>query len=363
MDEIYACALVTIVAASGIDANAGLSRFSSGSLKADSLVEVNSTRGSITVVAARVGLDVALSRTTWATRGWTYQEYVLSKNVVFFTEDEVYFTRPQETEREAFFVSRDISETVQSGDPRAGPSRRMMSIQGIMSGALPQEDPFQHYRRAVQEFTLRHLSHPGDRLDAIAGVLSRLEERLPDKSEKWPYVCIGLQMTDISRFLYWDFAAVSLENTHRVSRTATDEYYLPSWSWAGWSSAVDFDEFENYNPERLHITVKAMDAFNIQCILHDGKWPGEAWPFTPKVHPNPAKTVLHLWARSLSVSAIDPNGSYCSVYFKDGRHETVQMRWPRWQLLRHGHENMESYKVIVLPFGSEHPLARLIISC
>ncbi|OCL11406.1 HET-domain-containing protein, partial [Glonium stellatum] len=90
MDNIYANATVTIVAATGFDANAGLSGFE-GDLRA-------STNTPLVMIGPELQLGVLphfaaeLTESCHATRGWTFQEVCLSPRCVVFLNGSVYFS-------------------------------------------------------------------------------------------------------------------------------------------------------------------------------------------------------------------------------------------------------------------------------
>ena len=88
MDRIYLCAAMTIVSAGGSDANSGLSGFSPGSRRAQQTIEMI---GGVRFVVMSPPLLDLLNGLTWHSRGWTYQEFMLSKRVLFFTPQLVFY--------------------------------------------------------------------------------------------------------------------------------------------------------------------------------------------------------------------------------------------------------------------------------
>ncbi|PSN67706.1 HET-domain-containing protein, partial [Corynespora cassiicola Philippines] len=88
MDRIYEAAIATIVALDGQDADSGLGGVGTGCTR-------------IPQWLAQFGPYEALSRcpdlgdesrlSVWSSRGWTFQEEVLSRRCVFFTRHQVYY--------------------------------------------------------------------------------------------------------------------------------------------------------------------------------------------------------------------------------------------------------------------------------
>jgi len=84
-DKIYSSARLTLVAAAGEDSSYGLPGIGTkGRLPMESL-----TIDNITITSMPPHLFTQISRSTWAKRGWTYQEGYLSPRRLVFTEYEV----------------------------------------------------------------------------------------------------------------------------------------------------------------------------------------------------------------------------------------------------------------------------------
>ncbi|KAK0620808.1 heterokaryon incompatibility protein-domain-containing protein, partial [Immersiella caudata] len=85
---IYEAATVTIVAAFGSDANAGLPGARPGSRGAEQLTF---SAQDITLAHAAPQLLDALADSAWKTRGWTFQEDRFSRRKIIFTGSHVYW--------------------------------------------------------------------------------------------------------------------------------------------------------------------------------------------------------------------------------------------------------------------------------
>lgn len=88
MNKIYQNASATIVACAGSDSEYGLPSVSG--ISRIPHLSGKTTNG--TFVSALPPLPSVLSESVWAKRGWTYQEAVLSKRLIFFTDFQVYAT-------------------------------------------------------------------------------------------------------------------------------------------------------------------------------------------------------------------------------------------------------------------------------
>jgi len=80
MDRVYAGAYLTLVACAGIDADYGLPEVSR-----ERKLRPLATLPDFEVFSSLPALSVAIRNTKWRTRGWTYQEGVLSHRCLFFT--------------------------------------------------------------------------------------------------------------------------------------------------------------------------------------------------------------------------------------------------------------------------------------
>jgi hypothetical protein len=87
MDAIYSGAALTIVAASGSDSWAGLPGVRSNTRFAQNKEVV----GSLTLSPAQPTLRSSLQDSSWNSRAWTFQEAILSKRLLIFTERGTFF--------------------------------------------------------------------------------------------------------------------------------------------------------------------------------------------------------------------------------------------------------------------------------
>ncbi|KAF2087690.1 HET-domain-containing protein, partial [Saccharata proteae CBS 121410] len=90
MDSIYADALFTIIAAHGDSANAGLPGVRKGS-RVHLQQRITTSQGDILSTIDSGSLRSGISRSTWNTRAWTYQERVFSKRTLIFMKGQAYW--------------------------------------------------------------------------------------------------------------------------------------------------------------------------------------------------------------------------------------------------------------------------------
>lgn len=86
MDQVYRRSEITIIAAAGNNKNSGLPGVSKSRT-----IQPNVQIRHIRIVSSMRYPHDAITTSRWWTRGWTYQEAVLSRRRLVFTEDQIYF--------------------------------------------------------------------------------------------------------------------------------------------------------------------------------------------------------------------------------------------------------------------------------
>jgi hypothetical protein len=87
MDKIYQEALLCIVAAAGRDANAGLPGVSKERDVRQRIIDVDG----MTLANTVPDLVTSIASTFWRSRGWCFQENVLSSRKLIFTADQTFY--------------------------------------------------------------------------------------------------------------------------------------------------------------------------------------------------------------------------------------------------------------------------------
>lgn len=260
MREIYSGAYFTIIAAAN---SAGL--YGSG----DNFNSVTNLMGQVT----RGGLHGDLLKSHWATRGWTFQEQVLSKRSLIFL-DMMAFWDCQSTVwwSESLISSQmthaggiDTSEDNTHELSRQGLSEPISEKRSIWSTGLDATHVhdadrqlsqdlaalsmpnFRLYMEIICRYNHRNLSYAQDALPAISGVLDSFTQGFPGG-----FIC-GIPTVFLDSSLLWQprykaqrrTAVPSVENLAPPSA-------LPSWSWAGWRCLIDPVSLESALDYEVH---------------------------------------------------------------------------------------------------------------
>lgn len=237
MDQVYDDATVTLIAASGVDANAGLRGVSPrAGLPIDPFtINDEGEHHHLSICPPSLADEVRAS--TWNTRGWTFQEQSLSQRCLYFTPNEVFFNCQTLQFREAYAMEpgskrrrrcrdRDAEVRIRTGPPwwnrklRKDLDATPYRYFGDLSGTLTVAD----YQSAVQGYSRRRLSFSEDVLHAFEGIFNRFSKGAEAVGGLDLVQTQGIPTNIIHRGLLW-FPA---DETHR---RRCDKAEFSSWSW------------------------------------------------------------------------------------------------------------------------------------
>lgn len=166
----------------------------------------------------------AIQYSTWGSRGWTYQEAVLSTRILAFTDSQIYFECHCEERCEAIDEPLARLERNQPMDLHRRRSRGLASI------ASSNGQAYLKIRSHISEVARRDFSYDEDRVDALRGIFGDMEESGSLSGHLWgvPILILGRHLlcprtTGFLTGLCWD--------TKRPTERCPA---FPSWTWAGW---------------------------------------------------------------------------------------------------------------------------------
>ncbi|KAH8598783.1 heterokaryon incompatibility protein-domain-containing protein [Bisporella sp. PMI_857] len=209
MHSIYASADLTIVAATGPDSSSGLIP------KGDVSSDVRAHR----IAGQRFLLDAPEMRSvtefsTWFTRGWTLQELIFSRKILYFTPERTYYTCTEGNWSEDFPVGL---ESFMDDDPKLG-----FNFTNAVS-------PFENYNLIVEKISVRDFTKESDVLNACQGFHTGVLY-----STMGDLVC-GIPANCFEYCLAWQADG---KLRRRGSSSIGSEF--PSWSWAGWVGPITY---------------------------------------------------------------------------------------------------------------------------
>ncbi|TPX18490.1 uncharacterized protein E0L32_011603 [Thyridium curvatum] len=214
MDQVYEVAWLTIVAAAGIDADSGLPGVDKAipRTKAQMQIDINGLK----IANMLDSHSDAINFSRWNSRGWTYQERLLSKRLLTFTESQVYYVCDQ-----GCYGREDLH-------PDDG-TAMLTDFDARYSLDYEIQDLFEAYGMSVAEYTKRNFTDPKDKIRALLGALNRLTGPF-----RGPFY-FGIPSTLFDVGLLWTPVG-----------TCTRDKTFPSWSWAGWVGPVRYQKKDSF---------------------------------------------------------------------------------------------------------------------
>jgi Heterokaryon incompatibility protein (HET) len=313
MNVVYSKAFATIIAMHGANADAGLPGvkpktrppqkvetliIKAGSEDLDYDPEENEGTDNtdsvaINLVATSPALHLALEASWWDSRGWTFQERLLSRRCLCFSEHYVYFQCGQRDRvlSECGINERILNETEDDGSrPKAPITTTLdnpLSDLGLSLVDLPAESErvvtFKAYSSLVEKYTRRQLTYDSDIINAFMGTFKALE------SFQGQVLC-GLPLPTLDLALLWtprgrvprrghdlntrpaqarEEGRPVLNQLLPTNRGTVLEVYgpssdpsfdksvdrrFPSWSWVGWKGSVEYRFFADAFTKEPHPT-------------------------------------------------------------------------------------------------------------
>jgi hypothetical protein len=226
MDSIYANAELTIIAAAGDDHHYGLPGVNATERKPQPSIQLPC----LTLVSSLENPRHIITDSAWMTRGWTYQEGLLSRRRLIFTDQQVYF---QCSSMHCFESVSTPAKVLASMSEHNGifANHQLYPSKGFA-------DEPKDFLQRINEYADKSLSYEGDILKAVAGVLRVFESSPVPFRHIWglPLYPISLSTTDramesLIASLTWQ---VEVEGDEGDVMTRRDGF--PSWSWVGWAN-------------------------------------------------------------------------------------------------------------------------------
>lgn len=244
MHHIYRGSHVTIIAGAGEGADYGIPGMSLS--RSATPWAVLDRRLFISVF----GLHQVVSRhldSKWASRSWTYQESVLSKRLLYFTDFDCYFS---------------CNQTDFTGLEE--PLRNAVKADGFHPDDGPSEpgylDSLWDIDEHIRDIRKRDISYESDRVNTIVGILGYMHQKGEIRGHL-SGCAIFSKISDLSGyetngshpassqprifrsdfneeiFKTWEEGFVSGVATHCKDPVGGRREAFPSWSWAGWAKS------------------------------------------------------------------------------------------------------------------------------
>ncbi|RSL60119.1 hypothetical protein CEP51_013824 [Fusarium floridanum] len=230
MHEIYSRACLTLVAAAGENSSYGLP----GIGTKRRLPMQHFIIDNIVITQMRPHLSAQISRSTWAGRGWTYQEGYLSPRRLIFTDHEVAYLCNTMHCAETVKKPETLSESEKKAD-----TTNFLDIIPSASGlhrtfdGLDNERWHQLKQKQLPNYTRRKLTESSDSVNAVFGLFRTLE------SSGIRHIH-GTPIRRVSPLAASHWVEFCLTWHHEVVAKRCPTF--PSWSWSGWVGGIRMSE-------------------------------------------------------------------------------------------------------------------------
>ncbi|KAI1857102.1 hypothetical protein JX265_011303 [Neoarthrinium moseri] len=251
MDRIYQQAEVTLVAAGErYDGLPGVARNPTRNPAYERRSQKWVRVGTTELTASLPDPIGVINGSTWNRRGWTFQEGWLSRRLLFFTTDQLFWNCQGMTARESMKIDTSLShlpDKSSEGDwMNPGLFRnRVVEVNALEhSSVVPTISQLQQIRQDISTFTRRDLTHDSDSLLAFKGIIQAHKSRAPG------IVDFVLGLPVFSGTLEFDsgksaFVLSMCDWVHVESPSSEVIFkrrrHLPSWTWAGWHGALSVE--------------------------------------------------------------------------------------------------------------------------
>ncbi|TFK33577.1 heterokaryon incompatibility protein-domain-containing protein [Crucibulum laeve] len=253
MDVVYGGAFVTIMAASGKDANSGLPGVRPGTRGERQAIEEIMPGFRL---AYKTTYEDCVDDVVYYTRAWTFQERQFTSRSLIFIGGQVVFSCGQAHEWREDVVCED---------------KRIVSKQL----KAPETNDIANFEGLIQSYSELSLTFESDIYNAFAGLARYFQSELKTN------LCHGIPSIYFDWFLLW----YPLEHQKRRK-------LAPSWSWSGWIAT-------NFYGGRVR------DRFPFDCsktLPSDRMLDGAPEYYKDTLNPTPGSGFLQFWTVSVMLS-------------------------------------------------------------
>ncbi|OJJ73705.1 hypothetical protein ASPBRDRAFT_513854 [Aspergillus brasiliensis CBS 101740] len=258
MDLIYSGAYATIVAAGSDISVSGLPGVGAVPRRPQPQAISPTASGSLRLVSTLPSIRHALATSPWISRGWTFQEVILSRRCLFFTDFQVYFMCGESTHCESTVLSTAHLSPMATAQTAAKPTSNDVLDSARFTHQKSQDPSYYSttpsrqwpFRTHLSHYSSRNLSYNSDAINAFRGILARSDY---PTYYGIPFLFGGESCYTLASNPDFRFAcALAWEPIYQPPRIGTsngDDGHLnqrsefPSWSWAGWIGQVSYNYF------------------------------------------------------------------------------------------------------------------------
>lgn len=233
MDLIYKNSEFTIIAAAGQDPSYGLPGVGRRHRGGQGCINI----GTHVLVSALEDPKSLINSSTWITRAWTYQEALLSRRRLVFTDQQVYY------ECYGMYCCEVLNFPLQDLHTKNSQCFQKRYCNGQNIGMFPRgvgTAPWEVVHR-IEEYSDRSLTNPSDILKGMLGIFRAFETKVNSAHHCWGVPMLS-QPVGIENGLVFSqmspAGGLLLGMCWDLKNPSTRRPGFPSWSWTGWFGPV-----------------------------------------------------------------------------------------------------------------------------
>jgi hypothetical protein len=238
MDKIFEQAWLTIVAISAADSESG---FVGGS-RSSNVRQFFASRDQSGLFATLPSLPSEIvNESAWSTRGWCFQEELLSKRMLFLADNMYWMSCRSKKYASLYQESGEHEDETGSAVWSMLLASEQRSRQRVRGGDWTEYEDraydIHNYMEIVRAYSRRQLSYPEDIVHAFAGIIRRTQKKLDVTLHSG--IPLGKYLLP---FLCWEI----LPLRYRGRSPKTRRLGFPSWCWTGWYGEPDWEALLNH---------------------------------------------------------------------------------------------------------------------
>lgn len=225
---------------------------------------------------------------TLAARGWCLQERCLSRRIIHFGKDQIYWECRRATHSEHL-----LRPELEEGHVLEPSARILLGPLAFRSLRWTEGGPYHHWYRVMNDYTRRHLTQESDSLPALLGLINAFMAATGDRMQ----LSSGSWRGDMAFGLLWSRQPAGRVRGNKREIGNEKDPTTPSWSWLSVPGEVRWprDGDAEVREQVLAITALSLDGPTMSITIR-GKLlgPSELNNIVRKKH-STSRSVYYSW--------------------------------------------------------------------
>ncbi|KAF5633851.1 heterokaryon incompatibility (HET) domain protein [Fusarium tjaetaba] len=243
MDQIYSSSICTIVSLeSGVDGGLPGSSYKSPR-NVDQYFE--QLPGGLKISTSLMSLRLIMESSPWETRAWTMQEYLLSRRILLFGKQQVFFVCGEMTTKESWArphtKANDLDDDPEGHDEWAE--------YDLPLPIATQRHSLRHtYQSCATLYSHRNLTFPSDRFRAFEGLQARLS-----KLHQVEFIhAMPIDEENFLKALLWRHESTNPTLMSDLNSPSSTLGQWPHWTWLSYPGGVAYNPFLYWTHRRSY---------------------------------------------------------------------------------------------------------------